>query len=66
MSVKDLPDMQIQRLNSKQECNLRRQDKYEHACMHERGAFDTPPHFIYSQGTEVKCILHAVVPGLSG
>ncbi len=31
MSVEDLPDMQIQRLNSKQECNLRRQDKHEHA-----------------------------------
>jgi len=30
MSVKDLPDMQIQRLNSKQECNLRRQDKHKH------------------------------------
>src|SRR6266851_579044 len=33
MSVKDLPDMQIQRLNSKQECNLRKQDKHEHVRM---------------------------------
>jgi hypothetical protein len=27
--------------------------------VHERGAFDTPPHFVHSQGTGTKCILHA-------
>ena len=27
---------------------------------HECAAFDTPPHFAHSQGTEAKCFFHAM------
>ncbi len=30
------------------------------ACTHECGALHTPPHFTCSQGTEAKCIFHAM------
>ena len=29
-------------------------------CAHECGVFDTPPHFVHSQDTKVKCISHAL------
>ena len=47
-------------LNVNQQSNVREHHKHERMRAHEHGAFDTPPHFAYSWGTEAKCFFHAM------